>query len=558
MNKFSDWKKIILFGVIGAVGCLAGSTLGELFLRLAQSEQFGDVTTAGLMFSPDLSARLERENAQTGDVQISLMWNNRNDLDLHVIDPTGEETSFKRRRSQSGGTLDVDANRAGGALTDQPVENIFWPANGAPLGNYKVFVNHYTNHGAPDPTDYIVGILVGGSASLVGTGPGANEFTGQISRGQPVQLVHEFAVEPWIAPEPSISWYTALITGLWTGLLALGLCLALVIGQNHYLHRPLLSMKQAGVVAGGGLAAGLIAGGVGHVLFDLASQVESLAQVGRLIGWLILGAILGKGMGYFIANLSGLRAAVAGAIGGLAAAFAFVGISSEVSEVAGRFAGAGILGFAIGLMVAIVEAAFREAWLEVRYGAKETRNVSLGVEPISVGGDASACTVYAQNAAPVAFRYKLDQGKITCEDVARGQSTTVQPGYSQVVGNLTVTVKAPGATAQATVSTPQPAPRSARGYTLRLSTGKSVSLSDGVKLSTSDIPGLQASNGTTVAEVGRNPNDPNILGLKNLSRSAWTATLANRDRVQVDPGRNVRVATGTKISFGSVSADIQS
>jgi hypothetical protein len=82
---------------------------------------------------------------------------------------------------------------------------------------------------------------------------------------------------------------------------------------------------------------------------------------------------------------------------------------------------------------------------------------------------------------------------------------------------------------------------------------------DGAKLTATDIPGLQPSNaGGAIAEVGRNPNDPSILGLKNLSRTAWTATLANRDRVQVEPGRNVRIAAGTRISFGSIDGEIKS
>jgi hypothetical protein len=94
-------------------------------------------------------------------------------------------------------------------------------------------------------------------------------------------------------------------------------------------------------------------------------------------------------------------------------------------------------------------------------------------------------------------------------------------------------------------------------FSLRLSTGKILSLVDGVKLGTSDIPGLQAPAGSsTVAEVGRNPNDPNVLGLKNLSRSTWTAEVGNQNRLQVAPGRNLRIAAGTKISFGSVNAEI--
>jgi uncharacterized protein YfaP (DUF2135 family) len=39
-----------------------------------------------------------------------IAWSNVNDLDLHVIEPSGEETSFSHRKSATGGELDVDIN----------------------------------------------------------------------------------------------------------------------------------------------------------------------------------------------------------------------------------------------------------------------------------------------------------------------------------------------------------------------------------------------------------------------------------------------------------------
>ena len=41
-------------------------------------------TREALQFEPIMSARLRREEAKAGDIRVSLMWNNRNDLDLHV------------------------------------------------------------------------------------------------------------------------------------------------------------------------------------------------------------------------------------------------------------------------------------------------------------------------------------------------------------------------------------------------------------------------------------------------------------------------------------------
>jgi hypothetical protein len=556
MNSFSEWRKILLFGVIGAVGCLAGSLFGEAFLAAAKPERQGG-GAGGLIFNPELTERLKREGARSGDVQVSLMWSNRNDLDLHVVDPAGEEISFKSKRSRSGGWLDVDMNanpRRG--LSSQPVENVFWPAGGAPLGSYRIFVNHYGNHGGRDPTDFIVGVLVGGNVSVAGKGSGVNEIPGAISFREPRRMVHQFTLEARAPERVAALGPTTLIIGLWTGLLAAGLSVALVVGQNFYLRRPLLPARQGAIVLVGGLAAGVIAGVLGQALFSVVSQFESVGQAGRVIGWIILGGILGWGMAYVISNLSALRAALAGAAGGLVGALAFAWIAQDVGDLPGRVAGATILGFAIGLMVAIVEAAFRSAWLEIGYGAKETRSVSLGAEPVTIGGDASSCTVYARNAPAVALRYKLEQDQIVCEDVVKGRSFSVEPGNRQAVGSLTVTVRAAGAAAQGAPAAPA-APRPAGVLSLRLSNGKTIPLSDGAKLGAADIPGLKPSNsGGAVAEVGRNPNDPAMLGLKNLSGVSWTATLASRDLRKVEPGRSVRLESGTKISFGPIEGEI--
>jgi hypothetical protein len=95
------------------------------------------------------------------DVRVSLVWDNHNDLDLHVTTPGGEEIYFGRRSSACGGTLDVDRNVSG--ETNTPVENVRWIRGTAPAGTYKVKVRNYRFHEAdPTPTPYRVEIEVGG------------------------------------------------------------------------------------------------------------------------------------------------------------------------------------------------------------------------------------------------------------------------------------------------------------------------------------------------------------------------------------------------------------
>lgn len=108
----------------------------------------------------ELNRRLQREGAQVGDVQISLMWSNVNDLDLHVTTPSGEVIKFSHKQSRCGGELDVDMNA--GNPTTEPVENVYWPLNGGPRGEFKVFVNHYSNRGAANPSPFMIVVTVDG------------------------------------------------------------------------------------------------------------------------------------------------------------------------------------------------------------------------------------------------------------------------------------------------------------------------------------------------------------------------------------------------------------
>lgn len=94
------------------------------------------------------------------DIRASLLWNNRNDLDLHVVPPSGEEVFYGHKQSACGGWLDVDMNVSG--QTDKPVENVRWPKGRAPAGRYRVFVQNYNFHGPVEPTPFRVELEVNG------------------------------------------------------------------------------------------------------------------------------------------------------------------------------------------------------------------------------------------------------------------------------------------------------------------------------------------------------------------------------------------------------------
>lgn len=132
--------------------------------------------------------RLSREGGTLGVVNVSLQWNNTNDLDLMVTDPHGETIFFDNRRSASGGVLDVDMN-AGSQRSPEPIENVQW-ANNPPQGRYSVAVLLFevNERGSADQrTEFTVTVTIFGEKT---------EHRGSVAnrdKGQRI-IVTEFAV----------------------------------------------------------------------------------------------------------------------------------------------------------------------------------------------------------------------------------------------------------------------------------------------------------------------------------------------------------------------------
>lgn len=95
------------------------------------------------------------------DLRASLIWDNRNDLDLHVITPANEHIYYGAKKASCDGWLDVDMNVRG--ETTKPVENVRWAKGQARQGTYRVFVRNYRFHEAsPAPTPFKVEVEING------------------------------------------------------------------------------------------------------------------------------------------------------------------------------------------------------------------------------------------------------------------------------------------------------------------------------------------------------------------------------------------------------------
>ena len=91
--------------------------------------------------------RAAEHGAHTGKLQIILAWEDRNDLDLHVLCPDGGELSYNSRQA-CGGELDVDANGDARTAGASPVENVYFQEPGP--GTYRVVVDPYAMRVAVD------------------------------------------------------------------------------------------------------------------------------------------------------------------------------------------------------------------------------------------------------------------------------------------------------------------------------------------------------------------------------------------------------------------------
>lgn len=114
-----------------------------------------DPTPPPLLQRPDSVAQPEPEDdlvqearnvGQSGKLKVTMLWNIKADIDLHVVEPNGNEIFFSNKRSSTGGYLDVDNTHGGHGSA----ENVYWKH---PLsGQYSVSVVYYAANQEPIPT----------------------------------------------------------------------------------------------------------------------------------------------------------------------------------------------------------------------------------------------------------------------------------------------------------------------------------------------------------------------------------------------------------------------
>jgi hypothetical protein len=415
----------ILFAVVGICACLIGALCAELtFGRMRAAARLQRYHAASLLYITDpqttretvqvpaaappddseLQRRLDGQGALSGDVQVSLTWNNNNDLDLSCMDPYGEMIDGYNQSSRSGGVLDVDMNptddrlmtpeaivklrgreinsrahRTSYANEQQPapVENLVW-AHDAPVGHYKVFVHQFCNKERVEQTPFWVIVRVHGQVHRIAGVMGREDFAENLVDPR---LVYEFDVGPKsaaatppkqvvaapVAPPPprivthvgySLNHidYAVLIASLWGALAGL-LPIALLYAQRAYLRYPIWSGEQDLIVALGGPVTGFTAALIGQLLFSLLGSAfaPNAFNVLFVLGWTLLGGLFGVGLSLYTPNVPRIAAPITGALSALVGSLIFLLLGRHGADLAGHLLSASLIGGSIGALVALPE-----------------------------------------------------------------------------------------------------------------------------------------------------------------------------------------------------------
>jgi hypothetical protein len=261
----------------------------------------------------------------------------------------------------------------------------------------------------------------------------------------PAEIV-QGAVQLWsVSPVLRVLAAVAVMMAMY----AVAYCLALTIGQNRYLRRPLLGGREALMNACGGAVIGMVSGISAQFFFTIAVLLGQgnplFTEAARVVAWGMFGALIGLGMSFIIPNLGRLHGLAGGGLGAVVGAIGFIIATIVAGDAAGRFLGLATVGLALGYAIGFAEEASRHAWLEVCHGSvRETVRVSLGPELVCVGSDSQRCAVWAPGARAIELRFRFADGRVTCDDMVAERSIVVDSGFERRVGNVTVAVHAAG------------------------------------------------------------------------------------------------------------------
>lgn len=524
-NLFRNLRqnKPLLFGLYGAIGCLiAAILLGEPLLALTKLPPSPPaqkapqaivllIDTSGSMSDGKLT---EVKSAATNFVQRRNLNQDQLavvnfGLEVKTVSPLTRDantlTNAIASLSENGGTPMAEGiDKAVGELQSTNLRrNILLFTDGVP--NSPSIAQLSANSARNQRINFIAVATDGADVNYLAQLTGDRNLVFYANSGQFDQAFRsaEAAIyKQLVESSPTGDYgvvYSSLRIGGWTAFLAMGISLALIMGQNSYMHLPLLTLREGSISTLGSLAAGMVAGGAGQLLFvpltnipipiivegimhwsvasailtgimsftipklkklnlpkaivaggisgalgagawviiagilgDLFGRIAGaivfgiciqvlagstfawvagigvlvfgqllflpisvlsiLELIGRIIGWAILGILVGGGTRFFVPNLQLTKALFGGSVGGVVGAIGFLVTAGVFGDIPGRLSGAAILGFCIGWMIAFAEQEqlSQEPYLLVHWTDTEKTEYLLGTKPFLIGSSREA------------------------------------------------------------------------------------------------------------------------------------------------------------------------
>ena len=189
LQTTSSFKEVIIGveNVKGYYAVPASGSGGTVLLILLFSQELEDdafsivlaLRNAQGLVSEHGTIDVSQIEAGTGVLQVSCSWDKANDVDLHLVEPNGEEIYYNNEYSENGGELDVDSN-ADCYLDYINNENITYSEEAViDDGKYTVRVDFYSYCAVPTNTTFIVATRYNGK--IITPATGTNPYTGSFA-----------------------------------------------------------------------------------------------------------------------------------------------------------------------------------------------------------------------------------------------------------------------------------------------------------------------------------------------------------------------------------------
>ena len=232
--------------------------------------------------------------------------------------------------------------------------------------------------------------------------------------------------------------------GLWLSLVSIGIGLFLVAAQRYMLGGDL---RAAGLLkaAAIGILIGAVSGVCAQTVYFGLASLGMPDPVGRISSWMLVGAGLGLAMTFVIPNIPRPKTLLCGAAGGFVGAIGFMFIVAVMSfsDFGGRMAGAMVLGFSVGIAVAMAEMMAREAFLVVHWAKNETSTVNIGQAEVEIGTtNESTVRLSTKTGYPARVAsFKLIDGKATLINHMSRTTHVLKDGNKLTLGTVVIEVR---------------------------------------------------------------------------------------------------------------------